>query len=128
MEPVTTDDAPDFEALYDLPIGQGTVHGDTLYAAQLPADPETGAIVGDTLRAQADRALANLAATLAAGGSSFDDALKVTVYLTDIDGFDAFNDVYRECVSRPYPSRCVVEVSGFASDDCLLEVEVVAAV
>lgn len=127
MEPVTTDDAPNFTDLYSLPIGQGMIHGDTLHAAQLPADPETGEIVGETMTEQAERTLENIAATLEAGGSSFDNAIKVTVYITDLDDFDAFNEVYETYVSEPYPVRCAVEVSDLY-DETMVELDVIAAV
>lgn len=127
MDPVTTDDAPSFSDLYSLPIGQGMIHGETLYVAQLPGDPETGDIVGDTMATQAERVLDNVGATLEAGGSSFDDVIKVTVYVTDLDAFDAFNDVYERYVSEPYPVRCVVEVSDLY-ETVMVELDVVASV
>jgi 2-iminobutanoate/2-iminopropanoate deaminase len=127
MEPVTTDDAPAFSELYSLPIGQGMIHGDTLYVAQLPGDPETGDVVGDTMAEQAERVLRNVGATLDAGGSSFDDVLKVTVYITDLDDFDEFNRVYERYVSEPYPVRCAVEVADLY-ETVMVELDVVAAV
>ncbi|ADD05636.1 enamine/imine deaminase [Natrialba magadii ATCC 43099] len=127
MEPVTTDDAPSFTDLYSLPIGQGMIHGETLHAVQLAGDPETGEIVGDTMSEQTEQTLDNIEATLEAGGSSFDDVIKVTVYVTDLDSFDAFNDVYEQYVSEPYPVRCVVEVSNLAAT-AMVEVAVEAAV
>jgi 2-iminobutanoate/2-iminopropanoate deaminase len=127
MDPVTTDDAPNFTDLYSLPIGQGMIHGDTLYVAQLPGDPETGEIVGETMARQAERTLENVAATLAAGGSSFEDVLKVTVYITDLEAFDEFNEVYETYVSEPYPVRCAVEVSDLY-ETTMVELDVVAAV
>ncbi|ELY90172.1 endoribonuclease L-PSP [Natrialba hulunbeirensis JCM 10989] len=127
MEPVTTDGAPSFTDLYSLPIGQGMIHGETLHAAQLPGDPETGEIVGETMSEQAERTLDNIEATLEAGGSSFDDVIKVTVYVTDLDSFDEFNEVYAQYVSEPYPVRCVVEVSDLAAT-AMVEVDVEAAV
>lgn len=127
MDPVTTDDAPNFTDLYSLPIGQGMIHGDTLYVAQLPGDPETGEIVGETMARQAERTLENVAATLDAGGSSFEDVLKVTVYITDLEAFDEFNEVYETYVSEPYPVRCAVEVSDLY-ETTMVELDVVAAV
>ncbi|MFC6988462.1 Rid family detoxifying hydrolase [Haloplanus sp. GCM10025708] len=127
MEPVTTDDAPSFTDLYSLPIGQGVIHGETLYVAQLPGDPETGEIVGETMTEQAKRVLENVDATLGAGGASFDDVLKVTVYVTDLAAFDEFNEVYERYVSEPYPVRCVVEVADLY-ETSVVELDVVAAV
>jgi 2-iminobutanoate/2-iminopropanoate deaminase len=127
MEPVTTDDAPTFTDAYSLPIGQGMIHGETLHTAMLPGDPETGAVVGKTMAEQAERTLENVGAVLEAGGSSFDDVIKVTVYVTDLDAFEEFNAVYERYVSEPYPVRCAVEVADLY-ETVVVELDVVAAV
>jgi len=127
MEPVTTDGAPTFTDAYSLPIGQGMIHGGTLHTAMLPGDPETGDIVGETMAEQAERTLENVGAVLEAGGSSFDDVIKVTVYVTDLDDFAAFNTVYERYISEPYPVRCAVEVADLY-ETVLVELDVVAAV
>jgi 2-iminobutanoate/2-iminopropanoate deaminase len=127
MELVTTDDAPTFTDAYSLPIGQGMIHGETMHTAMLPGDPETGAIVGETMAEQAERTLENVGAVLDAGGSSFDDVIKVTVYVTDLDAFEEFNAVYERYVSEPYPVRCAVEVADLY-ETVMVELDVVAAV
>lgn len=112
----------------DFPFSQGVVHGDTLYTAgQVPKDPETGEIVGDTIEEQAHQTFRNLEAVLEAGGSSFADVVKTTVFLTDIDEIDRFNEVYREWVPEPHPGRSAVEVAALAIP-IHVEVEMVAAV
>jgi len=127
MEPVTTDDAPTFTDAYSLPIGQGMIHGETLHTAMLPGDPETGDIVGETMAEQAERTLENVGAVLEAGGSSFDDVIKVTVYVTDLGAFEEFNAVYERYVSEPYPVRCAVEVADLY-ETVMVELDVAAAV
>jgi reactive intermediate/imine deaminase len=122
MEEVFTDEAPD----YDLPFSQATVHGDTVYTSgQVPVDPDTLEVVGSTIEEQTERTMENLAIVLEAAGSSLDHALKTTVFLTDIEDFDAFNETYRQYVSRPYPARSAYEVSDLAID-ILVEIEMVA--
>lgn len=124
MEEVHTDDAPDF----DLPFSQATVHNDTVYVSgQVPIDPETMTVVEGGIEAEARRTLDNVAAILAAAGSSFDSVLKTQVYLTDMSDFSAFNEVYEEYVSEPLPARSAFAVDELAID-IAVEVDVVAAV
>ena len=124
VEEVSTDAAPNSEA---LPFSQGIVHGDTVYTSgQIGMDPETGEVVEGGIRAETRRTMENVAAVLEAAGSSLDDAIKATVFLTDMDDFAAFNEVYAEYVSEPRPARSAVEVSGLARD-IAVEVEMVAA-
>lgn len=122
MDAVYTDEAP----VFDLPFSQATVHGDTVYlSGQVPVDPETGDVVGETLTEQVDRTMENAATILEAAGSSLDDVLKVTAFLTDINDFDEFNEAYRPHVSEPYPARSAYEVSDLAID-IDVEIELIA--
>lgn len=124
MNEVFTEAAP----VNDFPYSQGIVHGDTVYVAgQLPIDPETGAVVGDEIGAQTERAMENIAAILDAAGSSTHDIVKTTAFLADLDDFDAFNDVYRSFLSEPYPARSAIEVGDLAQG-VTIEIEVIAAV
>ncbi|MFB6160773.1 MAG: RidA family protein [Haloferacaceae archaeon] len=112
----------------DKPFAQGRVHDGTLYTAgQVPKDPDTGAIVGEGIERQAERTFANLEAILEAAGTSLERALQVTVYLTDMDDYDAFNERYREWMPEPRPARTTVEVADLAVP-VTVEIDVVAAV
>jgi 2-iminobutanoate/2-iminopropanoate deaminase len=125
VEKVTTDDAPNNEA---LPFSQGIVHGDTVYTSgQVGVDPETGEIVEGGIRAETRQTMENVSAILEAAGSSLDSAIKATVFLTDIEEFAAFNEVYAEFVDDPRPARSAVEVSDLAID-IAVEIEMVAAI
>lgn len=69
--------------------------GDLLFCSgQVPLDPATGELAGDTAPAQALRCLENLRAVCDAAGARLDDALRMTVYMTDLAHFAAVNDVY----------------------------------
>ena len=121
VEQVSTDGAPHGEP---LPFPQGVVHGDTVYVSgQVGIDPGTGEVVEGGIRAETRRTMENVAAILEAAGSSLESAVKVTAFLTDMDDFEAFNEVYTEFFDERLPARSAVEVSDLA-----VEIEVIAAV
>ena len=124
VEKVSTDAAPNNEV---LPFSQGIVHGDTVYTSgQIGMDPETGEVVEGGIEAETRQTMENIAAILEAAGTSLDSAIKATVFLTDIEEFAAFNEVYAEFVDEPRPSRSAVEVSDLARD-LAVEIEMIAA-
>lgn len=124
MREVSTERAP----VNDFPYSQGVVHGDTVYVAgQLPIDPESGEVVGDGIREQTERAMENVTAILDAAGSSTDAIVKTTAFLSDLDDFDAFNEVYRTFLSEPFPARSAIEVGDLARG-VTVEIEVIAAI
>jgi 2-iminobutanoate/2-iminopropanoate deaminase len=88
---VSTDQAP--EAIG--PYSQGMRSGSLLFCSgQIPLDPSTGEIVKDDVEGQARRCLENLAAVCEAAGGSLGDAVRCTVYLTDMNDFARVNEVY----------------------------------
>jgi 2-iminobutanoate/2-iminopropanoate deaminase len=88
---VSTEHAP--EAIG--PYSQGVRSGSLLFCSgQIPLDPSTGEIVKDDVEGQARRCLENLAAVCDAAGGSLADAVRCTVYLTDMNDFARVNDVY----------------------------------
>lgn len=125
-ERIQTDEALSFEA-FDLPISQGMVHGDTLYVSgQTGVDPDTNEMVDGGVEAEARAALENIGAILRAAGASFDDVVKMTVFVDDMDDFGTVNAVYEEFVSEPYPARSAFEAGDLAMDFSI-ELEVIAA-
>ena len=125
VEVITTDDAPNNE---ELPFSQAIVHGNTVYVSgQVGIDPATGEVVGRGIEAETRQTMDNVAAVLEAAGSSVDNIVKTTVYLNDVDQFEAFNEVYAEYVSEPKPARSAFEVADLAID-IAVEIDVVAAV
>ncbi|MCU4925522.1 Rid family detoxifying hydrolase [Halobacteria archaeon AArc-dxtr1] len=123
MEEIATDDAPGSIG----PFSQAVRHGDTIYVSgQGPVDPETDEIVGDDIREQTARTLENIEIVLQAAGASLDDVLKATVFVTDMDTYDAVNEVYAEYMSDPFPARSAVEVADLPID-IGVEIEVIAA-
>lgn len=81
-------------------------------SGQIPLDPATGEITGDTPAEQARRCLQNLQAVCAAAGTSLDAAVKVTVYLTDIAASAEVNDVYATFFPSEPPARVQIAVAA----------------
>ena len=95
-------------------------------AGILPAD-ETGALVGgDDVVAQARRVFDNMREVLAAGGCSFADVVKVTIFLTDVNDRPLVNPVREQVFGDTRPASTLVEVSGLVIPGAKIEVEAVA--
>jgi len=100
--------------------------GDTVYiSGQIPLDPATQSLVTGDFETQVRRVFANLKAIASAAGGSLDDALRVTIYLTELGNFPVVNKVMAEFCREPYPSRATVGVAslprGAAVEiDCIL--------
>jgi 2-iminobutanoate/2-iminopropanoate deaminase len=79
------------------PYSQAIRHGDLLFCSgQIPLEPSTGELVKVDIEGQARRCLENLAAVAEAGGGSLANAVRCTVYLTDMSDFARVNEVYGE--------------------------------
>lgn len=81
-------------------------------SGQIPLDPQSGEIVGDTPAEQARRCLENLAAVCEAAGVSLADAVKMTVYMTDLSAFAAVNEVYGSFFAADPPARVAIGVAA----------------
>lgn len=93
-------------------------------AGQIGLDPRTGA-VAEGAEGQARQALANVGAILAAAGCSWRDVVKTTVFLADMGDFAAFNAVYAEVVTEPFPARSTVQAAGLPKG-ALIEIDAIA--
>lgn len=95
------------------PYSQATRAGDMVFlSGQIPLDPNSGLLVGGDISEQARQAFANLRAVCEAAGGSFDDIVRVGLYLTDLSEFAAVNSVMEAVFDAPYPARSTVEVSA----------------
>jgi reactive intermediate/imine deaminase len=107
--PIQTDAAPAAIG----PYSQAVRSGDTVYlSGQVPLDPATGQLVTGDIALEARRVFANLRAVCAAAGGSFDDVVRVGIYLTDLGDFAAVNAVMAEEFAAPYPARSTIQVSA----------------
>ena len=83
--------------------------GDHVYTAGQVAFDATGTLVAGGTAEQTRQVLANLEACLGAAGCTFDDVVKVNVFLVDLADFEEFNEVYRAAFTEPYPVRTTVQ-------------------
>jgi 2-iminobutanoate/2-iminopropanoate deaminase len=81
-------------------------------SGQVPLDPRTGELVGRTPAEQAGRCLENLAAVCEAAGATLADAVRMTVYMTDISAFSAVNEVYASFFELSPPARVAIGVAA----------------
>ena len=124
METIATTKAPAAIG----PYVQGHIYNGILFASgQIALDPATGELMGSTIEEQTERVMKNVAALLEAAGSSFDQVIKTTCFLDNIDDFAAFNGVYASFFGQQRPARSCVAVDRLPKG-ALVEVEVIAAV
>jgi 2-iminobutanoate/2-iminopropanoate deaminase len=108
------------------PYSQAVRAGQLLFVSgQVPLDPATGQIVAGDIAAQTRRVFDNLGAVLKAGGRSFADVVRTTVFLADMNDFAAVNEVYGTYFSEPYPARATVQVARLPKD-ARVEIDVIA--
>ena len=108
------------------PYSQAVRAGQLLFVSgQVPLDPATGQIVSGDIAAQTRRVFDNLGAVLKAGGRSFADVVRTTVFLADMNDFAAVNEVYGTYFSEPYPARATVQVARLPKD-ARVEIDVIA--
>jgi 2-iminobutanoate/2-iminopropanoate deaminase len=120
---ISTDAAPAAVGAYS----QATTNGDVLFTAgQLPLTTDGELLDDASVAEQTRQCLRNVEAILAAEGASLDDVLKTTVFLDDIDTFDAFNEAYSEFFDEAPPARSAVG-AGAVPKGAAVEIEAVAS-
>ena len=103
--------------------------GGFLYVSGIvPVDGEGRLVGADDVVAQTRQVLENMRAVLAAGGCGFEDVVKVTVFLTDIDDRPAINPLRQEAFGTSRPASTLVEVPRLAVPGAMVEIECVALV
>jgi len=118
---ISTADAPAAIGPYSQAVAAG---GLVFTSGQIPLDPQTGGIVGDTIADQAERVLKNVAAILSAAGTDLNHVVKSTCFLADMGDFAVFNEIYAKYFPA-CPARSCVAVKTLPKN-VLVEVEVVA--
>jgi 2-iminobutanoate/2-iminopropanoate deaminase len=115
---------PDGMVVPQSPYSPVVVTGDAVLLSGQVAFDGQGNLVSDEIEAQARQVFDNMGRCLAAAGCGFEDVVKVNAFLADLADFDAYNAVYREYFSPPYPVRTTVQ-AGLA-EGFRLEVEAIA--
>jgi 2-iminobutanoate/2-iminopropanoate deaminase len=119
---VSTETAPKALGPYSQAIRAGQF---LFVSGQVPIDPATGELVPGDIADQTTRALRNIGEILAAGGASFQQVVRTTVYLADLADFAVMNEVYATFFSPPQPARSTVQAARLPRN-ARIEVDVVA--
>jgi 2-iminobutanoate/2-iminopropanoate deaminase len=121
---VATDKAPGAVGAYSQAVsGNGLL----FCSGQIPLDPSSGELVSGSIADETRRCLDNLTAVLEAGGSSWPQVVKVTAFLTDINDFAEFNEVYASYVGDEPPARAAFAVAALPKG-ARVEIECIAEV
>ena len=120
--------AIDPDPLAPYAISPGWKAGGLLFLSGQAAIDESGAIVGaGDFEAQLAQTFVNIDRVLAAGGSSRDRIVKVTIYLTNMDNFPAMVEARKRYFMEPWPADTIVEVQALALPELMVEIDVIAA-
>ena len=123
MEKIHTEKAPAAVG----PYSQAVVANGMVYTSgQIALDPATGELAGTTITEQAEQVMKNLVSVLEAAGTGPENAVKTLCFLTDINDFAAFNEVYAKYFTEK-PARSCVGVASLPKG-AICEVEVIATV
>lgn len=123
MQTVSTTNAPAAIG----PYSQGVKTNGFLFASgQIALNPKTGEMVGTTIEEQSEQVMKNISGLLESVDASFDNVVKTTCFLKNIDDFAAFNEVYGRYFTNHLPARSAVGVAGLPKG-ALVEVEVIVA-
>ena len=102
------------------PFSQAIVAGGFIYfSGQVGQDPTTGKLVPGGIAAETDRIFQNLSTVLKAAGKSFDDVVRVGVYLTNMSDFVAMNGIYAKYFSQPFPARTTIGAAALPLGACV---------
>lgn len=121
---IHSDDAPAAIGTYSQAVRVGNL---VFMSGQIPLDPVTMQIVSDDPTQQIHQVFRNLRAVAGAAGCSLDQAVKVTVFLTDLAHFALVNGVMTEYFNTPYPARAAVGVAALPRG-ALVEIEAILAI
>lgn len=106
---IQTDRAPAAIGAYS----QAVKAGNTVYlSGQIPLDPQSMQVVSEQFAEQGRQVFSNLVAVAEAAGASLQDAVKLTVYMTDLNDFQTLNEIMAEYIAEPYPARAAIQVAA----------------
>lgn len=109
------------------PYSQAIRAGSLLFVSgQIPLDPATGTMIDGDIAAQTHRVFANLRAILDAAGATFENVVRTTVYLADMNDFAVVNEIYGTYFSSPAPARATVQAARLPKD-ARVEIDLIAS-
>jgi reactive intermediate/imine deaminase len=123
-EIISTNAAPEAVGAYSQATSNGSL---AFTAGQIPLTPDGELLDDAPIETQTEQALDNLMTVLSQAGAGMEDVLKVTVFLADIDDFDAMNETYAGYFEREPPARSAVQ-AGALPNGVGVEIEAVASV
>ena len=101
--------------------------GDFLYTSgQIALDPESGIFLSGEIEEETEQTLKNISAILQAGGVNFENVIKTTVYLADLNDFTRMNQVYEKYFSKNKPARACVQVAALPKG-AKIEIDAIAS-
>ena len=124
MKVINTEKAPAAIGPYSQAM---VVNGLLFTSGQIPVDPATGEIAGNTIESQAEMSCKNVAAILEAAGTDLAHVVKTTVFLKNMGDFAAMNGVYAEFFTENCPARSAVEVACLPKN-AMVEIEAIALI
>ena len=125
VQPVTSSNLPSPVG----PYSPGMVFGNLVFVSgQAGRDPATGKLAGDSVEAQTEQVLKNIATILEAAGTSMQHVIRCGVFLVDMKEFPKMNDVYARAFGAHRPARTTVEVSGLPGDGLRVEIDAIACI
>ena len=119
---IESPDIPKAIGPYSAAITQGNM---VFTAGQLGVDAQTGQFTGESIEEQTKQALTNMGSILKEAGCTFENVVKVTVYLADIAEFGAMNEIYATFFTPPFPARSAFQVAALPKN-ARVEIEAIA--
>ena len=108
------------------PYSQAVLANGLLFCSgQIAMDPQSGELVPGGIKKECEQIIKNLGGVLAEAGMGIDEVLKCTLYMIDLEDFQAANEVYAGFFNEPYPARATVEVSRLPKG-ARLEIDLIA--
>ena len=123
LEQVHSNTAPQAIGPYSQAIKAGSM---VFLSGQIPLNPETMELVSDDVAAQTHQVFKNLIAVAEAAGGSLANAVKLTIYLTDLGDFAVVNEIMAGYFNEPYPARATIQVSALPKGSAV-EIDAVLA-
>ncbi len=110
------------------PYSQAIRSGQFIFVSgQIPIDPASGDLVANNIQTQTHQVLKNIDAILSSAGTNYGHVVRTTIFLVNLEHFDAMNEIYKTYVLDPAPARSTVQVAGLPKG-ALIEIDLIAEI